>query len=1036
MNSFFTHPATGATRIEQPLINKKYMKLLNPLMALIAVFGVSYTAQAQISVLSTGAGPITFDTRPNVADGWATASNGNSSATIGNAAQLTSAVQLLNANTVIHRVGNSASDPLTDASFARYNSTRMRLQTKATTIDYLVLMATLRNDTGQDITSFAASYLYAVEPAGTEEVPGHLAFYSVTGAPGSWSPISAFSGVTTNGTLTATITPSGWSPGLNLYILWADDNAAAAATTGEGGYTIDDFTIANVVTTSLPVSIAITSPTNTQQVIKGSTVNVATTTTGPILSVDFRLDGASVLVDTTPPFGFTADATTTESLPLGTHTLQAFASDGAAQTPSAVVTFQVVANNPPVIVITNLVAPTNFLVGTAIPVNARITDDISVTNVDWFVDGNLFVTRAGVANLGFTYVNSLAGTHTIHGVATDSTGQPTTSASVTVGVTNPPSATFALLVTNGSEWKYSNSGSEPVDPFGAPWYGFIFEDETWASALAEIGGGDRADGYPEHTTIDIGPNPGRFSAIYFRKTFSVSNPALYPNVVLRLLRDDGAVVYINELPVWTNNMATTDFDITGNIAYTNLALGSDDGLTYQTVNLPSSVLGAGLNLVAVEVHQQNATSSDLSFDLMLWGESATAPILSITSPTNGQSFVAGAPVTANITASTFITNVTLLVDGTAVGSDDTRPFSIVASNLAVGTRTLVARGRDSFGVVGNSPAVTITIVPNQLPTVVMTNPPTNVELLVGSTILLGAAAADTDGTLTHVEFYDNGTLINTDTTIAGFDHTEVDLTAGVHLFTAKAYDNSGASTTSAPLTVTVTNPPSTTALLTNRSEWKWAAITNADLGNNWFTVGFNDSAWNVGSGKFGFGGDGEKTVVGGTNIPSFYFRKVITVANPSAYSAIVIGAVRDDGIAIHVNGNVVYTNNMIGAPPFSFDALAGGNTGGENTYLFSTNATSIFSPGQNTIAVEVHQVNLTSSDIGFDLMIFGAAAGCPNPTATYNGATRQVTVSWSGGGQLYSSANVAGPYNTLSSATSPFTFTPSGAMRFFRVRCD
>jgi hypothetical protein len=487
-------------------------------------------------------------------------------------------------------------------------------------------------------------------------------------------------------------------------------------------------------------------------------------------------------------------------------------------------------------------------------------------------------------------------------------------------------------------------------------------------------------------------------------------------------------------------MATTDIDpVSGNIAYTNLALASDDGLTYQVLNLPSSVLIPGANHVGVEVHQQNATSSDLSFDLMIWGEMATAPVLTITAPTSGQSFIAGVPVTVDVTASTFVTNATLLVDGAPVGTVDARPYSIVASNLAIGTRTLVARGVDEFGVTGNSAPVTITIVPNQPPTVAITNPPANIELLVGSSITLDAEAADADGVLNRVEFYDNGTLINTDTTIAGFDHTEVDLTAGVHVFTAVAYDNGGLSVVSAPRTVTFTNPPGVTVLMTNRSEWRWAAITNADFGNDWVTMGFNDSDWNIGHGKFGLGGDGEHTVVGVTGIPSFYFRKVLTVANPSAYSAIVIGAIRDDGLIVHVNGNPVFTDRITGTPPIPFDTLADSPAVGgadENRYFLSTNSSSIFSAGPNIIAVEVHQQSLTSSDIGFDLIIFGAAPGCPRPTATYNSLTGQVTVSWTGGGQLYGSTDVVGPYNTLVSATSPVSFLPAGNTRFFRVRCD
>jgi hypothetical protein len=1014
------------------------LKCFNLFGALTVAMGLIYNAQGQISVLSSGAGPITFPARPTVAEGWSTTSVGDNAANITNVAQLQAAVQLLNAANITTQVGTSATDnPFSANAIARFNSTRLRLQSKPTGVDMTVLMATLRNDTGLDISSFDVSYLHAVEPAGAETpapaLNGWYAYYSTSGAPESWQPIPAFTGVNADASLTATITVN-WSPGLNLYIIWADDNGGGT----EGGYTMDDFTIANVNTVVLPVTITITSPTNTQQIVQGVTANVTTTSTGPILGVDFRVDNVSANFDDTPPFGFPLD---TSGLSIGGHTIQAFASDGISETPSAIVNFQVVVDTPPIIVITNLAAPTNFLVGTAIPVNANIRDDVSVTNVDWFVDGNFYVTRAGVANLGFTYVDPLVGSHTIQGIATDSKGQQTTSASVTVGVTNPPAAIFGLLLTNGSTWHYYNSTAEPTDGGFSQWYQDVFDYSGWAFGPAEIGGGDTANGYPETTMIDIGPDPGRFLSIYFRNTFTVNNPAEFPNVILRLLRDDGAVVYLNNQPVWTNNMATTDIDpSTLNIAYTNLAAGSDDGLAYQTFNISSDYLIPGINYVAVEVHQQNNTSSDISFDMMIWGERATAPSLTITSPTNGQSFIAGVPVTANVTASTFVTNVTLLVDGVAVGADDTRPFSVTASNLAVGTRVLRARGRDQFGATADSPPVSITIVANQLPTVTLTNPPGNLQMLVGGSITLGAQAADPDGTIARVEFHDNGVLVATPDTTVAYSRSDVDLTAGVHMFTAVAFDNSGASTVSAPITVTVTNRPGLTTIMPNRSEWKWVAVTNGDFGAGWVNLAYNDSSWNTGRGKFGFGGDGEHTVIGVTNIPSFYFRKVINIPDPSSLGEIVLAALRDDGLAVHVNGTAVRIDRMTGAtPPIPFDTLADSPAVGgaeENTFFYTTNASSIFVPGQNILAVEVHQQGLTSSDVGFDLIIFSAAPACPSPSIAYGPGPGQVTISWSGSGQLYSSTVVEGPYNTLASSTSPYTFTPTGATRFFVVRCN
>ena len=95
---------------------------------------------------------------------------------------------------------------------------------------------------------------------------------------------------------------------------------------------------------------------------------------------------------------------------------------------------------------------------------------------------------------------------------------------------------------------------------------------------------------------------------------------------MRLLRDDGGVVYLNGNPVLTNNMNAGPF------TYATLATAAigDDGTVYVIGNVNPTNLVTGANTLAVEVHQDNTTSSDLSFDLMLWGEgSITPPPMSI-----------------------------------------------------------------------------------------------------------------------------------------------------------------------------------------------------------------------------------------------------------------------------------------------------------------------------------------------------------------------------------------------------------------------
>ena len=89
---------------------------------------------------------------------------------------------------------------------------------------------------------------------------------------------------------------------------------------------------------------------------------------------------------------------------------------------------------------------------------------------------------------------------------------------------------------------------------------------------------------------------------------------------------------------------------------------------------------------------------------------------------------------------------------------------------------------------------------NAPPTCVLTAPADGVLLDAGAAVPLAANAADTDGTVTSVEFLLDGASVGTDTT-APYGWTVQSLAAGVHAATARATDDSGAVTNSAPLAV-------------------------------------------------------------------------------------------------------------------------------------------------------------------------------------------------------------------------------------------
>ncbi len=174
------------------------------------------------------------------------------------------------------------------------------------------------------------------------------------------------------------------------------------------------------------------------------------------------------------------------------------------------------------------------------------------------------------------------------------------------------------LISAGTAWKYLDNGSNQ----GTAWVASGFSDNSWATGNAQLGYGDG----DEATVVKFGPNSAaKFITTYFRKTISATNASLYSSYVLNVKRDDGVVVYINGIERFRNNMPA------GPITYATLAATgcSDDGKIWQTATLPSGSLINGTNVIQVEIHQNLANSSDISFDLEL---KATTTTIDVTAP--------------------------------------------------------------------------------------------------------------------------------------------------------------------------------------------------------------------------------------------------------------------------------------------------------------------------------------------------------------------------------------------------------------------
>jgi len=331
----------------------------------------------------------------------------------------------------------------------------------------------------------------------------------------------------------------------------------------------------------------------------------------------------------------------------------------------------------------------------------------------------------------------------------------------------------------GSTWKYRDDGSNQ----GSAWRAIGFDDSSWASGPAQLGYGDG----DEATLVGYGPDPAnKYITTWFRRSFNVATPGDYRRMLVEILRDDGAVVYVNGTEVLRTNLPGGTI---GHLTPASSAISGPDETAFVGGEFDPSLLVAGTNVLAVEIHQVNGTSSDISLDLRLRG---------------------------------------------------------------------ILRG-------------TVLSAPGAL-----------------------------------WRYRDNG----------------------------------------------------------------------IDPGPAWTQPGFDDSAWSSGPAQLGYGDGDEATLVGYGPDPAnkhvtTWFRRSF-LAPAGGFQALLLRVLRDDGLAVHLNGVEVHRENLPW-PAMSSASFAGSSVSGadESAFLETHVPARLLVPGLNVLAVEVHQVSPTSSDLSFELELLG-----------------------------------------------------------------
>lgn len=321
---------------------------------------------------------------------------------------------------------------------------------------------------------------------------------------------------------------------------------------------------------------------------------------------------------------------------------------------------------------------------------ASATDpDGSIFGVDFFA-GSLLVGQDTTSPYAFTWNDPPSGLYQMYAVARDTRGGFATSAVASVTVIAPTTTPVTFIPVNAS-WRYLDTG---VDQ-GTAWRGVSFSDTSWLSGPGQFGYGDG----DEATLIRFGTDANKYPTTYFRHTFNLLDASAVTELTLKVLRDDGAVAYVNGTEVFRNNMPA------GTIAYSTYASGTTpDESTYFPATVDPALLRDGPNVLAIEVHQANATSTDLSFDAELIGATLVFDLPTITSHPVSVAAVVGQRVKLVVNATS---DIPLSYQWQKDGVDlpgRTTPTLLIDPVAVADAGSYRARVSNAFGSVFSNPA--------------------------------------------------------------------------------------------------------------------------------------------------------------------------------------------------------------------------------------------------------------------------------------------------------------------------------------------
>lgn len=544
---------------------------------------------------------------------------------------------------------------------------------------------------------------------------------------------------------------------------------------------------------------------------------------------------------------------------------------------------------------------------------------------------------------------------------------------------------------------------------GTEWTASGFDDAAWPFSGPSGVGYDENPDYAPYFGVDVeSAMNNNHESCYIRIPFAIDGSVSLASIValkLRMRYDDGFVAYLNGVKIAEANAPAAP-------AWDSGATGSHSdsaAVVYEEFSADAALgaLVSGTNVLAIHGLNRGTGSSDFLIQPTLAATFSAMP---------------NAPPSVSLGADTIVAGVNQDVTFTASGSDPDGDTLAYAWDFDIGdtfapeglNHPVAVRRWGSDGLY----AVTITcsdrkggVARDRV--LVKVGSPTNEGVVRGRVLRGGRAVAGArvfiEGTDTQSITLDDGSycLAGLSTTAAAKLGAMLDgevfqaavsmpLTPGPVLegvdFLAHASTVPGAPQQALSVSPHIASTDTGSTVQLSARLWDnsmgedllvpfgdaWNYLdTGIAPGATWVDAGFDDSAWLTGPAELGYG-DTQTTEIGFGADPdnkhiTTWFRRIFNASNIAQVSRLKLSLKRDDGIRVFLNGTEIARDNLTaGTVSATTKALNDVSSSEEDALLHYNIDPALLIEGSNIIAAEVHQEEVDSSDLSFDLALSAA----------------------------------------------------------------